>query len=54
MVKPNFHFEAMLAYEKSSLTEKEMSILLEFIKNYTVEINEVDLSRLEYGGTILN
>lgn len=54
MISQNFTFEALLAVSKKRLTKKEIKTNLEFIKNFTLEINEIDLSKLKHGGTILN
>ncbi len=54
MVAPGFKFEAVLAYKRKRLTRKQVDYLLEFIKDFTIEINDIDLSNIKYGGTILN
>lgn len=49
-----FAFEALLAYSRKKYSKKEVRQILEFIKNYTLEINGINLSQIKYGGTILN
>lgn len=49
-----FEFDALLAYSRKRYSKKEVRQILEFIKNYTIEINAIDLSTIKYGGTILN
>lgn len=49
-----FAFDALLKYNRSRHSDKEIKQLLEFIKDFTLEINDMDLSQIEYGGTILN
>ncbi len=54
MITPDFTFEAMLAFKRKNLSKEQVKGMLEFIKNFTIEINEIDLSKIKYGGTILN
>lgn len=49
-----FTFDAVLAYNKKKHTKKEIKRTLQFLKDYTIEINDIDLSVIKYGGTILN
>ena len=41
MLKPDFTFEAMLSYSRKRMKRKEIKNTLEFIKEYTLDINEL-------------
>lgn len=49
-----FAFDALLAYSRKKYSKKEVRQILEFIKDYTIQINTINLSTIKYGGTILN
>ncbi len=49
-----FTFDALLKYSKLHHSDSEIEQLLEFIKDFTLEINDIDLSSIAYGGTLLN
>lgn len=52
--KPEFKFEAILSYSKTRYQKHELDAIFAFLKDYTLKINEDNLTCLKYGEAILN
>lgn len=52
--KPEFKFEAILSYSKTRYQKHELDTIFAFLRDYTLKINEDNLTCLKYGEAILN